>query len=212
MKNNNNSKRSGVRKYHKSEQPRLRWTPELHEYFVQTVEGLGGKHKASPKHILNMMQVKGLRISHIKSHLQMYRNVKGQRSLAPILEENAKFNNHSTCSTYSPQRSRNISQELQTLFNKGLSQTSEMDHYDLNQEPESSACFLSDMSNEEGNSRTTKYLNLPFPFSSLLIPVPVVDNDQGIHFSSPNSIDNSFVDSSSKKSNGSDYINLDLSI
>jgi hypothetical protein len=43
-KMNNNSKRSGVRKYHKSEQPRLRWTPELHEYFVQTVESLGGKH------------------------------------------------------------------------------------------------------------------------------------------------------------------------
>jgi len=27
--------------------------------------------EASPKHILNMMQVKGLRISHIKSHLQV---------------------------------------------------------------------------------------------------------------------------------------------
>jgi len=40
---NNNSKRIGVRKYHKSEQPRLRWTPELHQYFVQTVESLGGK-------------------------------------------------------------------------------------------------------------------------------------------------------------------------
>ncbi|KAK2441517.1 putative Myb family transcription factor [Trifolium repens] len=211
---NNNSKRSGVRKYHKSEQPRLRWTPELHEYFVQTVESLGGKHKASPKHILNMMQVKGLRISHIKSHLQMYRNDKGQRILAPILEENVQFNNHPTCSTCSPQRSRNINQELQPLYNKGLSQTRETDHYyDLNQEPESSECFLSDMSNEEGNSRNTKYLNLPFPFSSLLIPVPMVHNDQGrTHFSSLNSTDNHFVDSSSIKSNGSDHINLDLSI
>jgi SHAQKYF class myb-like DNA-binding protein len=28
--------------------------------------------EASPKHILNMMQVKGLKISHIKSHLQVH--------------------------------------------------------------------------------------------------------------------------------------------
>jgi hypothetical protein len=78
------------------------------------------------------------------------------------------------------------------------------------QEPESSECFLSDMSNEEGNSRNTKYLNLPFPFSSLLIPVPMVHNDQGrTHI---NSTDDHFVDSSSIKSNGSDHINLDLSI
>jgi hypothetical protein len=81
------------------------------------------------------------------------------------------------------------------------------------QEPESSACFLSDMSNEEGNSRATKYLNLPFPFNSLLIPMPMVHNDQGkTHFSLQNSTDDHFVDSSSIKSNGSDHINLDLSI
>lgn len=210
---NNNSKRSGVRKYHKSEQPRLRWTPELHQYFVQTVESLGGKDKASPKHILNMMQVKGLRISHIKSHLQMYRNVKGQTILAPTLEENAQFNHLPICSSCSPQRSRNINQELQPLHNKRLSQASETDHYyDLNQEPESSACFLSDISNEEDDCRTTnKYLNLPFPFSSLLIPV--VHSDQGrTHFSSPNTTNNHDVDSSSIKSHGRDYINLDLSI
>jgi hypothetical protein len=34
----------------------------------------------------------------------MYRNVKGQRILTPILEENVQFNNHPTCSTCSPQR------------------------------------------------------------------------------------------------------------
>nr|QSD99781.1 MYB family transcription factor [Melilotus albus] len=204
------SKRSGVRKYHKSEQPRLRWTPELHQYFVQTVESLGGKHKASPKHILNMMQVKGLRISHIKSHLQMYRNVKGQTILAP-LEENAQLNHLPICSSCSPQRSRNINQELQPLHNKGLSKASETDYYDLNQEPESSACNLSDMSNEEGNYINGKYLNLPFSFSSLLIPV--VHNDQGrTLFSSPNTTDNHVLESSSIKSHGRDYINLDLSI
>ncbi|XWS44417.1 hypothetical protein CRYUN_Cryun15aG0043500 [Craigia yunnanensis] len=65
-----------VRQYNKSEVPRLRWTPQLHQHFVQVVDGLGGKYKATPKRILQMMSVKGLKISHIKSHLQMYRSWK----------------------------------------------------------------------------------------------------------------------------------------
>lgn len=39
------SERIGVRQYNKSELPRLRWTPELHRYFVQTVEILGGRNR-----------------------------------------------------------------------------------------------------------------------------------------------------------------------
>lgn len=77
------SERIGVRQYNKSELPRLRWTPELHRYFVQTVEILGGRNQATPKRILQMMGVKGLKISHIKSHLQMYRSIK--------LENESKF-------------------------------------------------------------------------------------------------------------------------
>ncbi|KAJ8527881.1 hypothetical protein K7X08_015332 [Anisodus acutangulus] len=65
-----------VRKYKKSSAPRLRWTPQLHELFIQTVEHLGGRNKATPKRILQMMAIKGLKISHVKSHLQMYRNTK----------------------------------------------------------------------------------------------------------------------------------------
>ncbi|XP_038899444.1 myb family transcription factor MPH1-like [Benincasa hispida] len=72
----NSSERIGVRQYNKSELPRLRWTPELHRYFVRTVEILGGRNQATPKRILQMMGVKGLKISHIKSHLQMYRSIK----------------------------------------------------------------------------------------------------------------------------------------
>ncbi|KAG1335255.1 two-component response regulator ARR10 [Cocos nucifera] len=52
--------------------PRLRWTPDLHLSFVHAVERLG----ATPKLVLQMMNVRGLSIAHVKSHLQMYRSKK----------------------------------------------------------------------------------------------------------------------------------------
>ncbi|RRT35737.1 hypothetical protein GW17_00039396 [Ensete ventricosum] len=63
--------RRGVRQYNRSETPRIRWTEALHRRFIQAVASLGGENKATPKQILQLMSVKGLRVSHVKSHLQV---------------------------------------------------------------------------------------------------------------------------------------------
>ncbi|CAI9772584.1 unnamed protein product [Fraxinus pennsylvanica] len=99
--------RNKVRKYRKSDLPRFRWTPELHRHFVEAVQYLGGKDIATPKRILQMMPVKGLKISHIKSHLQMYRRMNGATSLNIVI---TMENYHKENTTWFPLRQ--ISKEL----------------------------------------------------------------------------------------------------
>ncbi|XP_074344045.1 uncharacterized protein LOC141683249 [Apium graveolens] len=60
--------------------PRLHWTPELHLRFVRAVSELGGCFDATPKAIRKRMNVKGLTLEHIKSHLQKVRNTEAKKT------------------------------------------------------------------------------------------------------------------------------------
>lgn len=59
---------------------RMRWTPGLHEVFLKAVHHLGGRDKATPKAVQQLMDIPGLTLLHVKSHLQKFRRMEKESS------------------------------------------------------------------------------------------------------------------------------------
>ncbi|EPS73950.1 hypothetical protein M569_00808, partial [Genlisea aurea] len=70
---------------------RLKWSPELHQKFIDAVEQLGGAERATPKSLMKIMGVQGLTLHHLKSHLQAIRLGKSQACNHNKQEEDGKY-------------------------------------------------------------------------------------------------------------------------
>ncbi|XP_077235969.1 homeodomain-like superfamily protein [Tasmannia lanceolata] len=92
--------------------PRLKWTPELHERFIEAVRQLGGADKATPKTILRHMGIPGLTLYHLKSHLQKYR-------LSENLHAQANFGSNKNGSMSEADRMSELSGALTSNTNHG---------------------------------------------------------------------------------------------
>ncbi|CAN0838977.1 Myb family transcription factor PHL6 [Linum grandiflorum] len=77
-----------------SHKQRIRWTTELHDLFLEAVSTLGGPDVATPKRILSIMNVEGLNIYHVKSHLQKYRLQTQEKRMPSAVEKKSASSNN----------------------------------------------------------------------------------------------------------------------
>ncbi|XP_017408097.1 probable transcription factor KAN2 isoform X2 [Vigna angularis] len=108
--------------------PRMRWTTALHARFVHVVQLLGGHERATPKSVLELMDVKDLTLAHVKSHLQMYRTVKTTDRAAASSGQSDTYDNGSSGDTSedlvfdrnSPRRSDLSIRQARTSVNQDI--------------------------------------------------------------------------------------------
>ncbi|KAF8098190.1 hypothetical protein N665_0271s0010 [Sinapis alba] len=91
--------------------PRMRWTTTLHAHFIRAVQLLGGHERATPKSVLELMDVQDLTLAHVKSHLQMYRTIKSTE------KPTTSPGQSDTCENGSQVKSERQARDLQGLWN-----------------------------------------------------------------------------------------------
>ncbi|CAL9749137.1 unnamed protein product [Musa acuminata subsp. burmannicoides] len=132
--------------------PRMRWTTTLHARFVHAVELLGGHERATPKSVLELMDVRDLTLAHVKSHLQMYRTLKNtDRPAVPSGQSDAIANgsmgensDDNPVGIHNLHLSESSSQQRGSIDN-GTARSStagSMQHYEQDMQPKSFEMFL----------------------------------------------------------------------
>ncbi|XP_042466898.1 transcription repressor KAN1-like isoform X2 [Zingiber officinale] len=128
----------------KSRTPRMRWTSILHARFVHAVDLLGGHERATPKSILELMDVTDLTLAHVKSHLQMYRTVKSTDKPAVSsdcsVQEDLEPGNKSSGVQTDTKQKRISTDELGSLSSTLSSQIEDSDNPSRSNDTSSSRC------------------------------------------------------------------------